>query len=150
MNTNVEWDARKVFLPLPARVPTKRRQIGRLADVHIAIWLAGDTITDAERALLEREKERRKQNRRVASLGIMAGPEGMTPLQRAALRDWRAALAPCTIHAADDFRAVAKACTHVIACPRSSMVPPDMRDALTLARRRNVSVRIVLPDGKEG
>jgi hypothetical protein len=135
---------------LPTRVPTKRSQIGRLADVHIAIWLAGDSITNAERALLEREKERRKQIRRVASLGIMAGPEGMTPLQRAALRDLRAALAPCTIHAADDFREVAKACTHVIACPRSSTVPPEMRDALTLARRRNVSVRIVLPDGKEG
>jgi hypothetical protein len=135
---------------LPTRVPTKRSQIGRLADVHIAIWLAGDSITNAERALLEREKERRKQIRRVASLGIMAGPEGMTPLQRAALRDWRNALHPCTLHASDDFRAVAKDCTHVIAFPRSATVPPAMRDALTLARRRNVSVRIVLPDGKEG
>lgn len=140
----------KTDAPLPDRVPTKRSQIGRLADLHIATWLAGDTITDAERGLLEREKERRKQGRHTATLGIMAGVEGMTPLQRKAMREWLAALEPCTLTADGDYRDVAKASTHVIACPRSRTVPTDMRDALTLARRRNVSVRIVLPDGKEG
>jgi len=143
----------KTDAPLPERVPTKRSQIGRLADIHIAMWLAGDTISDAERDLLEREKARRKQGRRIVTLGVLAEVEGMTPLQRKAAREWQDALEPCALVSVGDMRRTVKepSVTHVIACPKSSRgLSAEMRDVLTLARRRNLSVRIVLPDGKDG
>jgi hypothetical protein len=140
----------KTDAPLPARVPTKRSQIGRLADLHIAIWLDGDTITEAERALLQREKDRRKNMRRLTSVGVVVPLEGMTPAQRRVFREWKEALAPCEVVEGDDARLVAKVVSHLIVCPRSSRVPADMADAMKIARRRNVSVRVVLPDGREG
>ena len=140
----------KTDAPLPARVPTKRSQVGRLADLHIAMWLAGETITDAERVLLEREKERRKGTRRLSALGVVVPLEGMTPAQRRAFRDWKDALAPCEVVQGDDARQVAKTATHLLVLPRSSRVPADVADAMKIARRRNASVRVVLPDGTEG
>jgi hypothetical protein len=137
--------------PLPDRVPTKRAQLGRLADVHIATWLAGDTITEAERDLLQREKDRRRQGRRVSVVfGVLAPLEGLTPLQRKAVREWQDALAPLVLLGfGDDWRKTVKEATHVMACPRGSTVPADMADAMKIARRRNATVRVVLPDGRE-
>jgi len=139
----------KTDVELPARVPTKRHQLARLADLHIAMWLAGDTLTEAERALLEREKGRRKLGRRQVTLGVLKEPEGMTPLQRRAARDWQDALEPCSLVSLGDHRATVKEATHVLALPKSRTVSPAMGEALKIARRRHVSVRVVLPNGED-
>jgi hypothetical protein len=140
----------KTDAPLPASVPAKRAQLGRLADLHIAMWLAGDTITDAERDLLEREKSRRKQGRRMVTLGVLKEAEGITPAQRKVAREWQDALEPCALVSLANWRDTIKEATHVLALPRASRPSREMHHLLKLARRRNVSVRIVLPNGEDG
>jgi cellobiose-specific phosphotransferase system component IIB len=73
---------------LPVKVPSKRRQVESLLDVHIAQWLASDDLIPSERKRLEVEKERRKQERRRSgyTLGLIVDEEGVTPEQLDVLR----------------------------------------------------------------
>lgn len=71
--------------PLPDKVPTKRRQLGQVLDVHIAMWLACDDITPSERRKLEALKESRKQRDEERKLGLLIAREGVTPKQGEAI-----------------------------------------------------------------
>jgi hypothetical protein len=71
--------------PLPDRVPTKRQQVCQLLDVHIAMWLADENLSYPERKRLEAEKRRRKEVQHERSMGLLIGPEGMTPIQQEAV-----------------------------------------------------------------
>lgn len=85
--------------PLPDRVPAKRRQLqhGTL-DVHIAMWLTGDTITPSERRRLEEEKARRRALVPDMPVGLLVGREGVTKAQVAAIVAALAAAQPTEIH----------------------------------------------------
>lgn len=72
---------------LPARIPRKRNQIESLLDVHIAVWLAGDTITAKERKLLVEEKERRKRLNPSKVICILTHKGGVSPEQLKKLRE---------------------------------------------------------------
>jgi hypothetical protein len=136
---------------LPARVPSKRHQIRRLLDLHIALWLASDDITDAERERLQAEKDRRKRERPAVHVGVIVGREGMTPEQRAYVRGYVMTLAPTTVEtlAGNDHRELIRASTIVIAAPKSRQRSGAVWDAVAYARLRKVPVRIVYPDGGE-
>ena len=67
--------------PLPDRVPAKRRQVEQLLDVHIAMWLASDTITPSQRRRLEDEKARRKALVPDNPVGLLVSREGVSPPQ---------------------------------------------------------------------
>jgi hypothetical protein len=71
--------------PLPAKVPTKRRLIEKLLDVHIAMWLAGNELTELERERLEFEKQLRRAKDKIKRVGLIVGIEGVTPNQLSAL-----------------------------------------------------------------
>lgn len=70
--------------PLPSRVPTKRRHLEALLDVHIATWLATGNLSSLEREYLEQEKERRQLAKKVfiLRLGLVVAVEGVTPHQQ--------------------------------------------------------------------
>jgi hypothetical protein len=139
---------------LPARVPSKRHQIRRLLDLHIALWLASDDITDAERERLQAEKDRRKRERPAVHVGVIVSREGMTPEQREYVRGYVFTLAPTTIETADTgdeegFRDLIRAATIIVAAPKSRQRSGAVWDAIAYARHRKVPVRIVYPDGSE-
>lgn len=135
---------------LPARVPSKRHQIRRLLDLHIALWLASDDITDEERERLQAEKDRRKRERPAVHVGVIVSREGMTPEQRAYVRGYVMTLAPTTVEtAAEGHRELVRAATIVIAAPKSRQRSGAVWDAVAYARHRKVPVRIVYPDGSE-
>lgn len=68
--------------PLPERIPTKRRQVEQLLDVHIAMWLADESISFSERKRLENEKRRRKNSKLEVQHGVVVPKEGVTPEQQ--------------------------------------------------------------------
>jgi hypothetical protein len=163
---------------LPAAVPTKRRQIEGLLDAHIAMWLAGDSITYGERRRLEGEKRRRKQSSRERSVGLLISQEGVTPEQQAGveflLRKSGATVIhhhslPSRLHQAcrqiaevvvhqsgayqDRLREVIHDADSFIAAPREMREPNQKEDgtvwwAIKHAKHRRKSVLTVLPDGK--
>lgn len=83
---------------LPDRVPAKRRALEQAADVHIAMWLAGDTITPSERRRLETEKERRKRLVPDRPVGLLIARQGVTPVQQEHVMRAVAAAQPTEIH----------------------------------------------------
>lgn len=165
--------------PLPARVPSKRRQLERLLDVHVAMWLAGDQISDAERRRLEELKAQRKAAVPDRPVGLLVGREGATPAQVQAIADILAALRPTEIHHPGVSPALHRACratgvsviVHGAVCDETGMpavikqsatviAAPKERspqsaksvvwDMIRYAKHRRVAVRVVLPDGSNG
>lgn len=161
--------------PLPDRVPAKRRQIGALLDVHIAMWLASDKLTPSERRRLGEEKARRKALVPERSVGLLVGREGVTPTQGAKLLRLLRDADPTVIHhpgvsgplhsacrgvadveahrdvRSDDnaLRAVVKQATHlVIGAPKENRpAQSPVWDAVRYAKHRSIAVKVVLPDG---
>jgi hypothetical protein len=154
--------------PLPARVPTKRYQMHRLLDLHIAMWLAGETITRDERRRLQEEKVRRKTLRPSVVVAVIGAKEGLTPAQREFVRGYLATIAPNEVHTVAPIRAVSgalnmlddtpvtvhtdsedaiRASTIVLVAPRSESAATD---AVRFAKHRKVPVRVILPSGEEG
>lgn len=76
-DTTVKEDVQE----LPDRVPAKRRALEAVLDLHIAMWLASDKITPSERRRLSDEKQRRKDLKPSAVLGVIETREGATPAQ---------------------------------------------------------------------
>lgn len=136
---------------LPAHVPSKRHQVCRLLDLHIALWLAGDDITDDERERLQAEKDRRKRERPAVHVGVIIAHEGMTPEQREYVHGYVMTLAPTTVETVADagHRELVRAATIIIAAPKSRQRSGAVWDAIAYARHRKVPVRIVYPDGRE-
>lgn len=83
---------------LPNKVPRNRRQVQAILDVHLAMWLYGDTLTPGERKKLQAEKDRRKQQRPELVLGVVCGNEGATPEQVRKLREVLPRIAPTKIN----------------------------------------------------
>lgn len=71
--------------PVPETVPRKRAELHRALDRWLAVWLARDDLTAAERRLVEAEKARRKEARPERVVGVVTAPEGLTPPQFIAL-----------------------------------------------------------------
>lgn len=68
--------------PLPDEVPRKRKQIEKLLDVHIAMWLAKDDLSPGDRKRLQEEKDRRKKRNPDYHIGFFGSRTGMTPEQK--------------------------------------------------------------------
>jgi hypothetical protein len=140
---------------LPAKVPSKRYQIEKLLDLHIAMWLASDTITARERARLEAEKERRKTLRPTVILTAVTCREGMTPRQRKKMAEITRAIKPTRLNRGfahiEDTKELIKEATTVLVAPRemSDTRGSDAWELIRFARHRKLSVRVVTPDGKE-
>lgn len=151
---------------LPSKVPRKQRTLEKLADVHIAMWLAGDKITDKERKLLQTEKDRRKQltpEKVICILTHNAGvtPEQLTELKRILARhpdavEVRAArplrLALRTKYTiTPDIREALKDATIVIAASKDMQVmsgdTDSFWDTVRYAKHRKIPVTVVLRDG---
>jgi hypothetical protein len=162
---------------LPARVPTKRRALRELLDVHIAMWLAGSEITTAERRRLEAVKAERKQSTPDRPVGLLIGREGVTPAQQRSIVSLLSELAPTEIHhprlasslhsackrldvpvilhedvRVDEggMREVVKASTVVIGAPKERSRPSETStvwDMMRYANHRDLAVKVVLPDG---
>lgn len=166
--------------PLPARVPSKRRQLERLLDVHVAMWLAGDQISDAERRRLQELKAQRRATVPDRPVGLLVGREGATPPQVQAIVDILAQLHPTEIHHPGVSPALHRACratgapvivhrdvrvdesgmptvirqsSTVIAAPKERS-PQSAKsvvwDMIRYAKHRRIAVRVVLPDGSNG
>jgi hypothetical protein len=163
--------------PLPARVPAKRRQLLQLLDVHIAMWLAGDDLTPAERRRLEAVKEARRQAVPDRPVGLLVGREGVTPAQQDVIVGLLSELEPTEVHhprvssslhqackrldvpvvVHDDvrrdeggMREVIKASAVVIGAPKERTRPvkkSTVWDMILYANHRRLAVKIVLPDG---
>lgn len=72
----------------PARPPAKRRQLEDALDLWLAVWLSRDDLTPSERRRVEEEKARRRSaTARSATYGFTGTQAGMTPAQRAAVRE---------------------------------------------------------------
>lgn len=160
---------------LPDRVPAKRRQVEQLLDVHIAMWLAGDTITPSQRRRLEQEKARRRALAPERPVGLLIGREGVTPAQHETVVGLIAKAAPTQIHHPGVAGPLHTACKRigpvevhrdvrsdvnamknvvrrsqlVIAAPKDHMPSKDgsVWDAARYARHRSIAVQIVLPNG---
>lgn len=165
--------------PLPDKVPAKRRQIEALPDLHIAMWLAGDTITPSQRRRLEEEKRRRKMatHSRVVVGVLTSISAGVTPEQLRALHETLQALrpseivhpgvssrvhttcrdeAPTTPLRGDGMlghRLVVRAADQAIALPHETTVmpyaTPGVWSMIGLARHRGIPTRVFLPNGEE-
>jgi len=83
----------KEDVEIPERPPRKRRQMQQALDLWIAAWLARDDLTPSERRRCEAEKEERKRRRELAEVrvGFSGTRAGMTPQQRARIRELFAA-----------------------------------------------------------
>jgi len=85
-------------LDLPP-VPRTRRGLHRALDLHLAMWAADEALPDADRRRVQQERDRRKQGDPSPSLGVIVDQAGMTPEQRAWLRERLAGpQAPGAVH----------------------------------------------------
>lgn len=140
---------------VPEKVPKKRRQLEAALDRWLPVWLERDDLTPSERRRVEEERERRRRNRdgEPTTLGLLIGAEGMTPEQRLALAEYKAAMKPASVIEGGDFQAVVKASTVAFAAPRHAREPksgePGVWAGIRYARHRKVPVRVILPSGKE-
>lgn len=158
----------------PGPVPRKRRQLERVLDVQLALWLAGDELTPSERRRVEAEKQRRKTAPEPLPVAVVLGHEGMTPTQREVISNLltrghgarpteihhngsRAVHALAKLMKADsvrhwteDDRDIIKAAEWVIAAPkekRSPVRPRGVWATVRYARDRGLPVAVVTPDG---
>lgn len=84
--------------PLPAKVPRKDRHLRAVPDLWIAQWLAGDALTIAERARLERLRAERRASQPEVPVGLLVGAEGTTGRQLDALIAQLRGARPTEIH----------------------------------------------------
>lgn len=164
--------------PRPDRVPRKRKQVETMLAVHLAEWLAEDTITPSERRLLEREKQRRGKLVEDNSVGLLVGQEGITPEQLGRVREALAEAHPTEIHHPGTTSRLHNLCralgvpVHVhrdVRVPESGMelvirqshrviaLPREQTETVSAspvwrmirrAKHRKVPVQIVLPSGR--
>lgn len=138
---------------LPAYVPRKRHQVRRLLDLHIAMWLGGDSIAPEERELLEAEKARRKHDRLPVHVGVLTAASGVTPAQRAWLRERIDTLDPTTmtVGMGAELKELVRDSTVVLAAlPRGRRAyEGPVWEAVRLARKRGLMVQVVKASGEE-
>lgn len=162
--------------PAPKRIPKKRRVLesAQTLDRWIAEWLDRDDLTPSERRRLEVERERRKAARLMpdTDVGLLIGPEGITPAQATTIATMLPQLAPTSVvfcgsmsrrlagelpdnvamASAPDFQAVVRAADVVIAAPKKpheQAAQVGVWAGVKYAKHRSVPVRIVLPNGEE-
>jgi hypothetical protein len=155
---------------LPDKVPAKRRQLEAALDVHIAMWLAGDSITPSERRRLEGEKKRRRVIKG-PRVGLLVGPEGCTPDQfdviakmicEAGASEFAYIRLPHALHQmcrktgarvahwpdVKNDTDIIKSSDVLFAAPRSYRHSNDVWRAVRRARDRRLRVMAVMPDGR--
>jgi hypothetical protein len=166
-------------IPLPAKVPGKRRALEVALDLHIAMWLDDETITPSERRRLGAEKQRRRQLRAAGRrpVGLLLPSQGVTAAQRAGIMEQLRALDPTIIYhhgvsgamhheckslapvevlRGDGMlghRAVVHRSEAIVAAVKENAVMPYATPGvwlmIGLARHRSLPVRVVAPNGKE-
>lgn len=161
--------------PLPDTVPKKRRAIEQLADLHVALWLAGDDITPLERKKLTAEKERRKTLRPPVKVGLLVPQEGLTPLQFKAFQEALPSMGATEVHFpelpskvyyvvkqvagaerhkygvalgyADALAKVVRESTVVLAFPKGAEAKDAVNANIKYAKHRSIPVRVIGPGG---
>lgn len=144
--------------PLPAEVPRKRRQLEGALDLHLAQWLAGDTLTPSERRRLEEEKARRKTAIPTRLVVRLVPKEGMTPEQKravyVAVGEEQATTIATIVHVPDGATRDKLRTLNpdaIVAAVKETREPAGVKtgvwDAVKFARHRRLAVRVVLPDG---
>lgn len=57
-------------------------------DIHLAMWSSSETLTPSDKRRVQAERVRRKRDKqRVERVGILTGPEGITPIQQEKMVD---------------------------------------------------------------
>lgn len=90
--------AREDIPPLPKTIPRKRRQIERLLDVHIAMWLAQHDLPPGDRKRLEEEKADRRRKNPEVRISFWGSRTGMTPQQKEAVQGYILEFRPKSVH----------------------------------------------------
>lgn len=149
---------------LPKEVPKKRKELQeRTLDLHIAMWLASDSITPSERRRLEEEKARRKQLTPKNRLGILTDRAGVTPIQVEKIKellpsekDLEVVRASRTLPLGlkdtrywitEESKSIVKEVDQVIACPQNDRRDSECWEAVKYAKHRSIPVVVVLPNG---
>jgi hypothetical protein len=163
-------------LPPPGPVPKKRRALEQAPDVYLAVWLADPKLTPGERKRVSQEREsRRKRHQRVV-LGLLVGPEGVTPKQLAILYDTLSKSPPSEIHHCGVASNVHTICrrfadrvvrhdagtqhdmlrhvTRVVGLPKEMSVPKSTKTGtwgdIKYAKHRGLPVVVIMPTGERG
>lgn len=156
--------------PAPASPPAKRRQLEQAPDLWIALWLANDSLPPSQRRRVQEEKDRRKVAGPDKPVGVLVGPEGVTPSQFVSLLTLVEGLRPTEIHHPGlpsrlhmqlrameipvvvhrgDYKEVVKASRAVVVCPKEFAPGKSaMWEMLRYAKHRRLPARAVLPDGR--
>jgi hypothetical protein len=74
--------------PAPERPPHKRRQLESAPAIWLAIWADSDSLTPSERRRVQAERDRRKNKALPVIVGVTATREGLSPPQRAFIREY--------------------------------------------------------------
>lgn len=157
--------------PAPDAVPRKRRQIEAAPDLWLRQWLNREDLRLVDRANLERELDRRREDPRTVVVGVVFGQEGVTPEQLRVMRslcqrpDLLAVHAPFKIALGvenfithervgigERLAGIVRVSTLVIAAPKESEKPQKVEGvwaAIRLAKTRSLPVTVIMPSGKE-
>jgi hypothetical protein len=73
--------------PTPPRPPRKRRQMERALPVWLATWATDESLTPSERRRAQEERDRRKALQPEVVVGFVGAREGLSPGQRARVRE---------------------------------------------------------------
>jgi hypothetical protein len=84
--------------PAPDVIPTKRRPLEAAPDLWLRQWLNKEDITFREKKRIDKEIQRRKDEKPRVSLGVLVPQEGVTPKQLRALDDYIKVLQPTEVH----------------------------------------------------
>lgn len=156
--------------PAPETPPAKRKQLEQAADLWLAVWANDAKLPPSQRRRAQDERDRRKALSPDKGVGVLVGPEGLTPSQMVTLLTLVEGMSPTAIHHPglpsrlhmqlrsmqvpvvvhkDDYREVVKASNTVIVCPKEqSPAKSAMWEMLRYAKHRSLPARAVLPDGR--
>jgi hypothetical protein len=145
--------------------------------LDIAFWLEAPSLTPSYLGRVTEEKQRRRRLDRSYTVGIIVGPEGTTPKQLEAIRELVNRPDITEVHAGTAMRLrlpeglfrlhndipnlearhkkIVKSSKVIVAAPREMEKPSSygkwgVWSAVRYAKNRNLPVRIVMPNGKEG
>ena len=158
---------------VPQQIPKKRRQLEAAPDVWLAVWLSRNDITPSERRRVQAVKDSRKAAIPDKPVGLLVGPEGLTPNQLESLKDALKSATPTEIHHPgvastvhslcrslnvpvivhrNDMKEVVKSTQFVIGTPKESREPNQkvgtgVWEMIRYAKHRSLVVKIITPDG---
>lgn len=156
--------------PAPETPPAKRKQLEQAPDLWIALWIANEDLPPSQRRRVQAEKDRRRATGPDKPVGVLVGPEGITPSQMVSLLTLVEGLRPTEIHHPGlpsrlhmqlramevpvvvhqgDYKEVVKSSDRVVVAPKeSSPGKSAMWEMLRYAKHRRLPVQAVLPDGR--